>query len=258
MMHKKQASILPVYTLSRSVGYRHWLCALLLASSLLLILLPQTEPKQVSIKQQGQEQSIILSLSKIHAPVSHPLPVVVPTKKTVAAKPVEKKAIQKVVTKKLPIEKKARVKARLVPKPKSDAVKAEALEKEKTEETEETEEKVAQSASAAAQSSQSASQIEAIRNAYLRELSLWLNKHKRYPASARRRAQEGDVTLGFVITAQGQLISHQLLSPAVYQSLNKEALTMIQRASPFPPVPLEIRDAATEFEYSIPIRFSLQ
>ena len=255
MMHKKQASILPVYTLSRSVGYRHWLCALLLASSLLLILLPQTEPKQVSIKQQGQEQSIILSLSKIHAPVSHPLPVVVPTKKTVAAKPVEKKAIQKVVTKKLPIEKKARVKARLVPKPKSDAVKAEALEKEKTEETEE---KVAQSASAAAQSSQSASQIEAIRNAYLRELSLWLNKHKRYPASARRRAQEGDVTLGFVITAQGQLISHQLLSPAVYQSLNKEALTMIQRASPFPPVPLEIRDAATEFEYSIPIRFSLQ
>ena len=255
MMHKKQASILPVYTLSRSVGYRHWLCALLLASSLLLILLPQTEPKQVSIKQQGQEQSIILSLSKIHAPVSHPLPVVVPTKKTVAAKPVEKKAIQKVVTKKLPIEKKARVKARLVPKPKSDAVKAEALEKEKTEETEE---KVAQSASAAAQSSQSASQIEAIRNAYLRELSLWLNKHKRYPASARRRAQEGDVTLGFVITAQGQLISHQLLSPAVYQSLNKEALTMIQRASPFPPVPLEIRDAAKEFEYSIPIRFSLQ
>ena len=255
MMHKKQASILPVYTLSRSVCYRHWLCALLLASSLLLILLPQTEPKQVSIKQQGQEQSIILSLSKIHAPVSHPLPVVVPTKKTVAAKPVEKKAIQKVVTKKLPIEKKARVKARLVPKPKSDAVKAEALEKEKTEETEE---KVAQSASAAAQSSQSASQIEAIRNAYLRELSLWLNKHKRYPASARRRAQEGDVTLGFVITAQGQLISHQLLSPAVYQSLNKEALTMIQRASPFPPVPLEIRDAATEFEYSIPIRFSLQ
>ncbi|MDG0995767.1 MAG: TonB family protein [Gammaproteobacteria bacterium] len=255
MMHKKQASILPVYTLSRSVGYRHWLCALLLASSLLLILLPQTEPKQVSIKQQGQEQSIILSLSKIHAPVSHPLPVVVPTKKTVAAKPVEKKAIQKVVAKKLPTVKKARVKARLVPKPKSDAVKAEALEKEKTEETEE---KVAQSASAAAQSSQSASQIEAIRNAYLRELSLWLNKHKRYPASARRRAQEGDVTLGFVITAQGQLISHQLLSPAVYQSLNKEALTMIQRASPFPPVPLEIRDTATEFEYSIPIRFSLQ
>ena len=113
-------------------------------------------------------------------------------------------------------------------------------------------------ATSAAQSSKSASEIDDIRNAYLRQLSLWLNKHKLYPSSARRRGQEGEVTLRFVITADGELISHQLTSRAVFHTLNKEALNMVKRASPLPRVPLEIRAGASQFEYSIPINFSLQ
>ena len=86
----------------------------------------------------------------------------------------------------------------------------------------------------------------------------WRSRHQWYRANAIRRGQEGEVILRFVITANGELIDHELISRAVFQSLNKEALNMVKRASPLPSVPLEIQAGAKQFEYSIPIKFSLQ
>ncbi|MDG1250090.1 MAG: TonB family protein [Gammaproteobacteria bacterium] len=227
----------------RSINPLQWTCCILLAILLHLILLPYSSSEKVTIKQLGEQQSITLSLSKIHAEASNPVPVVKPKQKTPAKKKIEKKTVKKEKLKKPPV---------LKQKPKVVEAIKQPVEKRVVEE------QAVQPAANAAQSTRSVSEIDDIRNAYLRELSLWLNKHKFYPSNARRRGQEGEVILRFVITANGELIDHELISRAVFQSLNKEALNMVKRASPLPSVPLEIQAGAKQFEYSIPIKFSLQ
>ena len=246
-MNKKLALSQQTLSPSLSASLTPWLFAILLALLLHLVLLPSTSSDKVTIKQQGEQQSITLSLSKIHAKASSPVPVVKPKQKAITKKQPEKKTVKKQkVTKPPPAQKKPMKKPKMV-EAIVEPVKEEPLQ-----------EQTSQTTSNAAQSTKSASEIDDIRNAYLRQLSLWLNKHKRYPSSARRRGQEGEVSLRFVITANGELISHELISSAVFQSLNKEALNMIQRANPLPSVPLEIRAGAKQFEYNIPISFSLQ
>ena len=237
------------------MGPVRWLAAILLAVLLHLILLPHFGSDEVTIKQLGEQQSITLSLSKINARASNPVPVVRPEQKTIKPKQSEKKSVKKETPKQPPRPKQSpRPKQKPVKKIEPKGVKA----VEQPPETKIERSQTPRVATSAAQSSKSASEIDDIRNAYLRQLSLWLNKHKLYPSSARRRGQEGEVTLRFVITADGELISHQLTSRAVFHTLNKEALNMVKRASPLPRVPLEIRAGASQFEYSIPINFSLQ
>jgi protein TonB len=242
-MSKQLPLSAPVLIPRRSISPLQWACAILLAVLLHLVLLPYSSSEKVVIKQLGEQQSITLSLSKIHAEASHPAPVVKPKQKTLTKKQLEKKTVKKEQVKKPLV---------LKQKPKIVEVIKQTVEKKVVQE------QVVQPATNAAQSTRSISEIDDIRNAYLRQLSLWLNKHKLYPSSARRRGQEGEVILRFVITANGELIHHKLISRAVFQSLNKEALNMVKRASPLPRVPVEIQAGAKQFEYTIPISFSLQ
>ena len=112
-----------------------------------------------------------------------------------------------------------------------------------------------QSITAASETSDS--EVQNIRMAYLSELRDWLLKHKRYPSLAKRRKQEGQVSVRFVIDANGGLISHQILKPSSHKSLNQAVMAMVERAAPMPPVPNELHQGHNQFEYTIPVNFEL-
>jgi TonB family protein len=92
---------------------------------------------------------------------------------------------------------------------------------------------------------------------YETQLLAWLERHKRYPNFARRRGQQGTVILEFVMSAEGELLSHKLLQVSAYASLNEAIDKMIKRASPMPSVPHELRRNRTKFLYTVPIHFKL-
>lgn len=99
--------------------------------------------------------------------------------------------------------------------------------------------------------------MQKIKADYLAKLSMWLNQHKRYPAVARRRGQEGEITVRFSINAEGKLLSHEIVSPARHASLNAAVVKMLNTASPMPAIPAELRNGKTKFEYTIPVLFKL-
>ena len=91
---------------------------------------------------------------------------------------------------------------------------------------------------------------------YFIKLSKWLEQHKKYPTIARRRNQEGKVTIKFVINAQGQLLEYSLLEPSVHDSLNTATIKMLEQASPMPAIPQMLIGNKNEFEYTVPVNFS--
>lgn len=95
------------------------------------------------------------------------------------------------------------------------------------------------------------------RASYLAQLSRWLEKHKKYPAIARRRGHQGQAVVKFSINSTGQLVNHQLIEACEYQSLNTAALKMLERASPMPKPPESLIGDKNQLTYTIPVNFSL-
>ena len=102
-----------------------------------------------------------------------------------------------------------------------------------------------------------AKKIEDEKARYYIKLAKWLEKHKKYPTIARRRNQQGDVLIKFVIDAQGKLLSHVLVKPSDHRSLNSATIKMLERASPMPALPAVLVKGKQKFEYTIPVRFEL-
>ncbi len=92
---------------------------------------------------------------------------------------------------------------------------------------------------------------------YTGELLAWLERHKRYPAAARRRQMQATILLEFAITAEGRLIHFRLLEPSRFTMLNKAVETMVQKANPFPPLPPKLRLGKAEYVYQVPVEFIL-
>ena len=100
-------------------------------------------------------------------------------------------------------------------------------------------------------------EIQKLKADYLAELAKWLNQHKKYPPVARRRGQEGEISVRFSINTEGKLLSHEIVSPAKHASLNAAVIKMLKSASPMPAIPVELRNGKTKFEYTIPVLFKL-
>lgn len=75
--------------------------------------------------------------------------------------------------------------------------------------------------------------------AWKAKLSIQLEKNKRYPAGARARQQRGEVKVAFVLDRQGRLLHSHLVRSSGHSPLDAEALELLARAQPFPPVPGE-------------------
>lgn len=77
-----------------------------------------------------------------------------------------------------------------------------------------------------------------------------------YPQAAREAGFQGTVKLSLNLSHQGQLLDIKIKDPSGYQVLDNDALNTAQKASPYPPLPPEIKD--NEVWVDIPIIYQLE
>lgn len=91
---------------------------------------------------------------------------------------------------------------------------------------------------------------------YMSVLQAWLEKHKEYPRAARLRRVEGTVLLYFVVGADGEVYVDRIEKTSGHRLLDEEAIAMIQRAKPLPPIPESMK--RDRLEVLVPIQFFLR
>jgi TonB family protein len=93
-------------------------------------------------------------------------------------------------------------------------------------------------------------------NAYGKLVSREISKHKQYPKSALEDAVQGDVVVDIEIDGNGNVLSKEIRTSSGSESLDKQALEMVKKASPFAMPPKTLRDKP--FHVSVPITFKLE
>jgi protein TonB len=84
-------------------------------------------------------------------------------------------------------------------------------------------------------------------------VALHLNKHKRYPGEAAEKKEEGIPIVRFSVDRSGKVIATSLQKSCGFALLDKEAIEMLNRASPFPKMPSDLQGVA--YNFNMPIRF---
>ncbi len=90
---------------------------------------------------------------------------------------------------------------------------------------------------------------------YLRELMLWLARHRVYPAEAKKHKLEGVVQVRFAIDRDGHLLSAVVHRSAGIELLDAAALDVLRRADPRPKFPKALE--RSRLSVTLPIDFSL-
>ena len=93
------------------------------------------------------------------------------------------------------------------------------------------------------------------RDSFLGRLLAQLNRYKQYPRAAARAHIEGVVMLHFVMDADGKVLSFEIAKSSGRPVLDNEALALIQRAQPLPPLPADF--PTRTLDAVVPIEFSL-
>jgi protein TonB len=86
-------------------------------------------------------------------------------------------------------------------------------------------------------------------------LSQALEREKRYPRIARRRAISGSVTLQFAILPDGRVMDAKITHSSGHAVLNTATLQALKRASPMPPFPPSIKKHRLQVE--VPIAYEV-
>lgn len=95
----------------------------------------------------------------------------------------------------------------------------------------------------------------AVRQSYQKKVLSRIAKAKRYPRSARKDGVTGTATVTFVIQRNGRISQARIVKSSGDERLDQEALEMLQRASPFPPLPSDLGQSSLAL--TLPIEFSL-
>ena len=90
---------------------------------------------------------------------------------------------------------------------------------------------------------------------YRAMLSAWLESHKRYPESARKRGEEGHAVLRFQVDRSGRVLDYTVTSSSGYADLD-QAVEEMMRGATLPPFPAGMPQP--RMEVSVTIRFSLR
>jgi TonB family protein len=91
---------------------------------------------------------------------------------------------------------------------------------------------------------------------YLARLLAQLNRAKRYPADAKRSHIQGVVMLHFVMAKDGTVSTFDVAKSSGHEQLDQEALALIQRAQPLPPIPPGF--GKEQINAVVPIEFTLR
>ncbi|MBO6519754.1 MAG: energy transducer TonB [Rhodospirillales bacterium] len=90
---------------------------------------------------------------------------------------------------------------------------------------------------------------------YFARLQAWLERHKEYPVSARRRRREGMAVLNFTMSSDGEVLAARILRGTGVAALDEEVMRMIRRAAPLPAFPDDFDQS--RLTLSVPVRFQL-
>jgi len=85
-----------------------------------------------------------------------------------------------------------------------------------------------------------------------------LARYKRYPEDARRRGFEGTVKIRFKVSAEGKLLSAEVVGSSGSASLDRATLAMLRRAGTLPKPPAEMLKNSDGIEVVAPFVYSLE
>ncbi len=97
----------------------------------------------------------------------------------------------------------------------------------------------------------------AIKSRYEQTISLWIQKFKLYPESARAQGMEGSTVVRIRIDRRGNIRYSGLEGNTGYEELDRAALDMVRRANPVPAVPDGYPEGEM-FEFLIPVNFEIK
>ena len=92
-------------------------------------------------------------------------------------------------------------------------------------------------------------------NSYGNLLGRTIAKYKSYPKIAQRRGWQGTALLDLKIDSNGNVLSAVVRESSGYDALDKNALEMVEKASPFPTPPKVLQGRT--FNISVPVAFKL-
>ena len=85
-------------------------------------------------------------------------------------------------------------------------------------------------------------------------LAAHLEKHKKYPKLALRRNIEGSPVVRLTVGLNGSLINVELEESCSFAVLDRAAISLVEAASPLPPLPSEFTSPVT---YVLPVHYLL-
>jgi len=83
-----------------------------------------------------------------------------------------------------------------------------------------------------------------------------LNRHKRYPAQARAKREQGVVMVRFTMDRGGRVVHAVLEKACGFPALNEEGVALLSRAQPLPIPPPQME--GDRIEMIVPVEFSLR
>ena len=99
-------------------------------------------------------------------------------------------------------------------------------------------------------------QLDRIKQAYIQKLLALINQNKFYPRRARRKHQQGLVTVGFGIGSKGAIQNIRLVKSSGVNLLDKSALEVISGLRGFDPLPSALGVASLDL--AVPMEYRLQ
>ncbi|MDR1608832.1 MAG: energy transducer TonB [Deltaproteobacteria bacterium] len=91
-------------------------------------------------------------------------------------------------------------------------------------------------------------------SAYKSQISRRLNQYKKYPTAAMSRGLKGVVKVSFRVNANGRVSIARMVASSGFAVLDDEALALLKRCSPFPPIPKDL--GLNDLDLSVPISFT--
>lgn len=83
-----------------------------------------------------------------------------------------------------------------------------------------------------------------------------LQRAKRYPDTARARGEQGVAYATFTMDRRGRVLSASIVRSSNSRMLDEEAVALIRRAEPLPPMPADL--AGDTITLTVPVTFSLR